>query len=682
MKFITKEHRNGNERFVLRLPAWESFDPSLALEELRGLISEGRALAERQSQSRGGESPVRPWEELLDRLGKTWGPLSHLYGVDQESYPGIVAAYEEGERLLSEYSTDICQHAGLYSKYRSFAASNAYVSLDAEERRILDESLLDFRLSGVELSPENKARLKSVIARLAELSTRFSQHVQDAQNAWSKFFADDHRLKGVHPDVLATMRDAARREGKEGFLVTVHQPIYIALIERAADRELRREVYEAYHTRASDQGPLAGQFDTGPLMREIVALRAESAKILGYPTYNALRLEKRMAPSVGDVTAFLGRLEREVVGRAKEEYARLVEFARRELSLEDLLPWDIAYASRAMREKEFGIDQETLRAYFPEDRVFVALFELLRRIYGIEFREQTDVPMWRDGVRFFEVVEKGNVIGGVYADLYARRGKRPGAWMDSAVDRFVESDRTIQLPIAYFNCNFLPQLGDRAFLRHDEVETVFHEFGHVIHHLLSMTRFPSSGMGSVEWDAVEFPSQIMERWCWEPELLRTMTAHRETGAPMPEELIERLVASRNFQVAMFLSRQLALATFDWELHLLASENPDVQAVWDQVQTRILPAPYPAWSRFPNAFSHIFDGGYAAGYYSYLWAEVLAADAFEEFHSCGVFDESVGGRFRREVLAPGSTRPMIEGFRAFLRRDPDLSALLRSYGLIH
>jgi oligopeptidase A len=666
---------------LLTLPDWGDFDPKRQLEELRVLIEEGRKLADRKANtSESDTEPIfLPWERLHDRIAKAWGPLSHLHGVDQESYSQIVETYEEGDRLLSAYATDIGQHEGLFAAYRLFAKGETYRELGTEERRIIDEAIIDFELSGVALPKEQKTRLREINARLSELSARYSQNIQSAQNAWSKLVSDPSVLDGVSQETIAAMRSAAKREGKDGYLVTIHQPIFIALIEQAKNADLRREIYEAYHTRASDQGPTAGRFDNGPIMEEIIALRSESAKILGYPSFNAYRLTKRMAPSVEDVSAFLHELESRAVPKAKEEFALLREFAASELGISEPQPWDIAFIARIMKERTFGIDQEALRAYFPEDRVLKSLFGLLGRIYGIELRERTDIPVWRDGVRFFEVKDGNRTIGGVYADLYSRRGKRPGAWMDSAVERFV-NDGAIQLPVAYFNCNFLPQEGKRATLRHDEVETIFHEFGHVIHHLLGETRYPSTGMGRVEWDAVEFPSQIMENWCWEREMLKEMTAHVESGEPMPGEMIERLIASRTYHIGLFLARQLTLASFDWALHLEAEGKKSPQKLWDEIQARIMPMPYPAWSRYPNAFSHIFDGGYAAGYYSYLWAEVLAADAYRIFRAQGIFDRETGTRFRREILSMGSIRPMMEGFRAFCGREPDPKALLVSYGI--
>lgn len=683
MRYVEENRGETNgERTFLALPQWSDFDPRRQLEELRVLLSEGRALADAQASSfssRSSEPLFLSWERFHDRVGKAWGPVAHLYAVDQESYPGIEEVYEEGERILSEFSTEIGHHEGLYQAYRALKTSDAYETLDEEEKRIVDRSISDFELSGVTLSPEKKARMREANARISALSTRFSQNLQEAQNAWSLHFPDDSRLGGISLKTKEAMRDAAMRERKEGFLVTVHQPIYAALIEQANDRELRRMVYEAYHTRASDQGPLAGKYDNGPLMREIVSLRNDVATLLGFPNYNAFRLKKRMAPSVGDVSSFLSALEARAVPAAKTEFATLREFARKELGMGEILPWDVAYVARIMKEREYGIDQEELRTYFPEDRVFEELFLVLGRLYGVTFTERKDVPTWKPGIRFFEVADGERLLGGVYADLYARRGKRPGAWMDSAIERF-RFDGKVQLPIAYFNCNFLPQKEGRATLRHDEIETIFHEFGHVIHHILSEANYPSTGMGSVEWDAVEFPSQILENWCWKPEVLREMGADIRTRERIPDKLVERLAASRLFHVGMFLARQLTLGIFDWELHLRAAQCPDVQKLWDEIQERMMPLPYPSWSRYPNAFSHIFDGGYAAGYYSYLWAEVLSADAFSVFEEHGVFDRKIGRKFRQEILAPGSSRPMMEGFRAFRGREPDPSALFRSYGM--
>lgn len=681
MRYILENRSEGQgERVVLALPDWSDFDLKRQLQDLEALLLEGERLAEIQAQSRAISEPLfLPWEQLHDRIHKAWGPIAHLYNVNQEAYPEIQKVFEAGERILSDFATRIGQHEGLYRAYLSFRYGDAYAALDAEGRRVVDEGIKDFELSGVLLSQQKKTRIREINTRLSDLSTRYAQNIQDSQNAWSLHLTDDSRLIGVPDAAKEAMRASAHREGKEGYLVTVHQPIYIALIERAEDRELRKTIYEAYHTRASDQGPLAGKFDNAPLMREIVSLRHESAVLLGFPSYNAFRLAKRMAPSTGDVSSFLAELSARVVPRAKKEFAELVAFARNELEISEVLPWDVAYIARAMKERRFGVDQEALREYFTEDRVFETLFSVLGRVYGIEFRERRDIPVFADGVRFFEVWQDGRMLGGVYADLYARRGKRPGAWMDNATDRMI-NEGIIQLPVAYFNCNFLPQTGGKAALRHDDIETVFHEFGHVLHHVLCATKYPSTGMGSVEWDAVEFPSQMTENWCWRPEVLRDMGVHRGTGEPIPDSLVERLVSSRLFHSGMFLARQLALGLFDWELHLRAAESFDPQAMWDDIQKRLMPMPFPAWSRYPNAFSHIFDGGYAAGYYSYLWAETLAADAFEDFQKGDVFNREIGKRFQREILAPGGSRPMMESFRAFRGREPDPGALLRAYGI--
>ncbi len=667
----------------MSLPDWGSFAASGSLEDLKRFVAKGRALADSQAahEDHTFDSLVLPWEELSESITRVWGPVGHLYNVSQYDHPKLREANEEGERLLASYGSDIGQHEGLYRAYLRYRDSSDYLTLDPERKRIVDENVKDFILSGVGLEAKDKVRLKAINERLAELSNAFSANIQGAQDAWEKHVTDPKVLEGVPIATLKQMEAQARSQGLDGYLMTIQQPVYIALIAHAKDRSLRQEIYMAYHTRASDIGPGDGRFDNTPLIEEILELRREKARILGFPDYNSYSLARKMAPSVRAVNEFLGVLEVGTKEKAKEEYLELVRYAQKKLGLEDLEPWDIAYVSEYLRKETLAVDHEALRDYFPEQKVFEGMFGLLEKIYGIRFTARDDVSRWRDDVRFFEVRgEDGSLIGGVYADLFARAGKRPGAWMDVTVDRITRPGGT-QVPVAYFNCNFtVPSSGEDAMLRHDEVETVFHEFGHVLHHLLSEARYPSSGMGSVEWDGIEVPSQIMENWCWEKEMIRLLTAHKTTGKALPDEDIDRLLATRTFHIGLFLARQLVFGAFDWELHLASDGTKRTQELWEEIHARIIPFSIPHWVRVPNSFSHIFDGGYAAGYYSYLWAEVLALDIFSLFRVRGIFDRATGIRFRREVLAKGATRPLMEGVVALLGREPRTDALFEQYGI--
>lgn len=686
MLYTEKINKVGTDTLILALPDWKTFDPQEALIQLEALIAKGTALADKQAGEKEHTflSLILPWEELSAEFTRVWGPVGHMNNVDKDTYPDLTHIHDKGAMLLSRYGSAIGMHEGLARAYRTYLESKEFMTLSAGYQKIVTDALRDFRLAGVDLPKEKKERLVEINERLTELGNKFGDNVTDAQSLWKKHITDETALTGIPDATRAAMRAAAESEGKEGYLLTVHQPIYMSVIQYADDRELRRLSYEAYMTRASDQGPSAGTAkDNAPLMNEIVSLRNEKAILLGFTTYNEYSLARKMAPSVARVDEFLRDMNARVHERAVTEINTLKDFAKVDLGLTELFPWDVSYVAEKKRKKDFDIDHEEIRAYFPVTQVFTGLFALLEKIYGVTFHEEKDVSVWRAEVTFFSMRDShGALRGGVYADLFARNGKRPGAWMDTCVER-ITIDHSTTLPVAYFNCNFTqPEEGEVATLRHDEVETLFHEFGHVLHHILGKADLPSIGMGVVEWDAIEYPSQIMEYWCWEKDMLPLLSSHVATKEKLPARMIDRLLASQRYNAGMFLARQLTFATFDWELHRRAAGGVfDLQAAWTETRDRIGVVPTPQWERFINAFNHIFDGSYAAGYYSYLWAETLAADVFEEFVLKGIFDRATGEKYLREILEVGGTRPMMESFRAFRGRDPKPDALLRRYGLL-
>ncbi|MDI5883891.1 oligopeptidase A [Cobetia amphilecti] len=621
-----------------------------------------------------------PLEALGDRLSQAWSPVSHLNSTMNS--PKLREAYQACLAKLSAYSTWVGQNNDLAAAYQRLADSDEFASLDEAQQKAITNSLRDFRLAGVDLPQDKKQRYGEIQARLSELSNTFSNHVLDATQAWHKD-VEEEALAGVPESGLEALKANAEAKGLEGYRITLDFPSFFPVLSYADNRELREEVYTAFVTRASEKGPNAGEFDNGPVIEEILALRQELAALIGFDDYASLSLATKMADSPAQVIAFLDDLATRAVPQAREEFNELAAYATESLGIDDLQPWDVGYASEKLRESRYAINQEQLRPYFPAPQAIDGLFEVVNRLYGITFK-QREVPVWHEDVSYYEVIENDTPIAGFYLDLYAREGKRGGAWMDECRVRRRREDGSLQLPVAYLTCNFTRPVGDRpALLTHDEVVTLFHEFGHGLHHMLTRQEVAEvSGINGVAWDAVELPSQFMENFCYEREGLDLIARHVDTGERLPDDMLERLQAARNFQAAMTMVRQLEFSLFDFRLHheLDKPSASDVQALLDEVRSKVAVVPAVEFNRFQNGFSHIFAGGYAAGYYSYKWAEVLSADAFSAFEESAVFDTTTGQRFRDEVLARGGSRDAAELFRAFRGRDPQVDALLRHSGI--
>jgi len=621
-------------------------------------------------------------EELEDRLNRAWSPVSHLHGVkDSEA---LREAYAAAQEKIVEHASELGQNRELYAAVRAVADTNGFATLPRAARTLVEHELRDFRLSGVALEEPARSRFREIANELAKLSTDFENAVLDATDAWSESITDESALAGIPESGRAVLRAYAEEKDTEGWRVTLKQPSVQAVLTYADDRALRERVYRAYQTRASDQGPDAMRFDNSARIEKIVALRHEAAQLLGFHDSAEESLATKMAPSPDAVFAFLHDLAARAKPVAERELAELREFAAKELALADLEPWDVGYASEKLRERKYALSEEELKPYFALDPVIDGLFAITERVFGVSLRRRDGVDVWHPDVRYYDLVDaNGKVFAGAYVDLYARAGKRGGAWMDVCVSRFRHEGRT-QLPVAFLTCNFGPPTATTpSLLTHDDVLTLFHEFGHGLHHLLTEVDYPGvSGISGVEWDAVELPSQFMENFGWQREALDLFARHYQTGERLPDELFARMQAARYFHAGLFLVRQLEFALFDFRIHREFDPVRGVRVlqILDEVRNEVAVIHPPAWQRFPHAFTHIFAGGYAAGYYSYLWAEVLSADAFDRFEHEGIFNRDVGDAYRKSILAVGGSRPALESFIEFRGREPQPDALLRSYGL--
>jgi len=622
-------------------------------------------------------------ERLDQRLSRAWAPVSHLHAVADTRE--LRAAYEQAEEKITDFASALGQNRDLYAKVQAVADAPDFAQRSRPERALVEHALRDFKLSGVALEEPARTRFRDIANELSKLTTAFSNAVLDATDAWQEHIQDERDLAGIPESGRAVLREYAREHELDGWLVTLKQPAVQAVLTYADNRPLRERVYWAYQTRASDQGPDAGKFDNSERMEKILALRHEAAQLLGFANAAEESLATKMAETPNEVLTFL----RDLIARAKpvaqHELEELRAFARSELGLEILESWDVAYASEKLRLARYALDEEQLKAYFPLPSVMDGMFALAGKLYGISVEPAREpVDTWHPDVRYCEVRDAGGTaIAGVYLDLYARSGKRGGAWMDVCRARFRDGDG-VQLPIAFLTCNFAPPSGERpSLLTHDDVQTLFHEFGHGLHHMLTRIDLPSiGGIDGVEWDAVELPSQFMENFCWNRQALDLFAKHWSTGERLPDELFDKMLAARHFQAGMFLCRQLEFGLFDFLLH--ANYDPArgarVMETLEAARREAAVLHPPAWQRFPHAFTHIFAGGYAAGYYSYLWAEVLSADVFGAFEEHGVIDAATGARFRDEFLGVGASRPALESFVAFRGRAPQPDALLHSYGL--
>ncbi|MCC5791347.1 MAG: M3 family metallopeptidase [Legionellaceae bacterium] len=625
------------------------------------------------------EHLMQPLEEMEDELERIWAPVSHLHGVlDSEA---VRQCYERCLPHLSAYDSAIGQNYQLYQAISSIDAQN----LNTVQKKIISDRLLAFELAGVHLSPEKKQRFEKIQAKLSELSNRFENNLLDATHDFSLYLPDDKRLAGLPDHSLQRARELAMAENKPGFLLNLEFPCYYAIVTYAEDRQLRETFYHAYITRASDTGPSAGRFDNGPVINDILHLRHETAQLLGFANFAEYSLASKMAESTEEVMHFLEGLCNRARHQAVVEFEQLADFARQSCAIAPLMPWDIAFVSEKKRQERFHLSQEALRQWFPLSTVLAGLFTMIQRLYGLRVHNIQDAQGWHPDVQCYQIYDDNHKLRGtIFADFFARSNKRGGAWMDSLQSRRKHPDGSIQEPVATLNCNFAnPTEPSEAYLSHDEVLTLFHEFGHCLHHILTQVDYISvSGIHGVEWDAVELPSQFFENWCWDHTALQLLTQQAETGEPLPYTWYERLLASKNFQSAMAMMRQLEFSLFDFRLHrdFRPGDERAVDTILADVRQKTSVTPPAAYNRFPQSFSHIFGGGYAAGYYSYKWAEVLSSDAFSRFEEEGIFNAQTGRDFLHCILETGGSQKAIEAFMAFRGRLPTHDALLKHNGI--
>ncbi|MGD8379840.1 MAG: M3 family metallopeptidase [Gammaproteobacteria bacterium] len=665
------------------LPAFDDIRPEHVAPAVDTVLAENRTMLE-EALTDCGDEPR--WERLFgrldvmdERLHRAWAPIAHLNAV--RNTPEMREAYNACLDRVSDYSTEIAQNASLYRACELLAKRRR--ELDPVQRKILDDTLRDFRLAGVHLPGGKKKRAAELFQSLARLATRFEENVLDATHDWHETVADENELRGVPQDVKARLAAAASAEGDKGWRLGLDFPTYFAIMTHAESRKLRERMYHASVTRASETGPGAGKWDNSQVMVEILARRGELARLMGYANYAEYSLATKMAESPHEVADFLGQLVERVRPAAEREFRELEAFAREELGLGTLEAWDVGFASEKLRQQRFGLSEEAVRPYFPLNQVLNGLFEIACRVFGISASERHDISAWHEDVRFFELRDaEGELRGSLYTDFFARKGKRSGAWMDDAIGRWHRPEG-LQHPVAYLVCNFPPpnELG-HSLLSHDEVITLFHEFGHCMQHVLTQVDYPNAaGINGVPWDAVELPSQMNENFAWDRECLSYIGSHVESGEPLPDSVREQMLAARDFQSAMKLVRQLEFAIFDLEAHMGEfAEISDLRALLDDVRARVAVVPVPDYNRFAHGFSHIFGGGYAAGYYSYLWAEVLAADCWSAFEEAGVFNVETGRRYLQTVLEQGGSREALDIFRDFRGREPLLEPFLRQHGV--
>lgn len=679
------------------LPPFNKIQPDQVIPALEQLLKDNRTTVEATLKAAKNTSQptwqqlITPLEAAADNLARSWSPVSHLNSV--KNSPELRTAYQACLPKLSEYSTWFNQNPELFKAYQALA-TNPAANLNPAQQKMLSNTLRDFRLSGVDLPEAKKQRFAQIQQRLAKLSNQFSNNVLDATQSWTKLVTDESQLIGLPESAKESAAAAAQAKDLQGWLFTLDFPSFQPVMTYADNRELRQEVYTAFVTRASDQGPFSkkensekenstGQWNNAAIMEEILALKEEKAQLLGFESYAHLSVEKKMARSPEEVLAFLNNLAAKAHPQALQEFAELKTFAEQQ-GVDNLEAWDVGYYSEKLRLERYNLSQEELRPWFPANKVTQGLFKVVKQLFNVEFKQDTKVCTWHTDAHYYQVLRDGEPIAGFYLDLYAREGKRGGAWMDVCRDRRRTAEGQIQLPVAYLTCNFTPPVGEQpSLLTHNEVTTLFHEFGHGLHHMLTQVEVPEvSGINGVAWDAVELPSQFMENFCWEREGLDLITSHVETGEPLPQALFEKMLAAKNFQSAMQMVRQLEFSLFDFRLHLeLKQPNAQaIQALLDEVRQAVSVVPTAEFNRFQNSFSHIFAGGYAAGYYSYKWAEVLSADAFSAFEEEGTFNAATGLRFCQSILEQGGSQDAMALFTAFRGREPKIDALLRHSGI--
>ncbi|MDR4516389.1 MAG: M3 family metallopeptidase [Nitrosomonas sp.] len=693
------------------LPHFDEINTAHITPAIEALLNENKAIIDKirhDDQLPTWQSFVQPMVDANERLSRAWGQISHLNAV--MNTPELREMYNKNLPLITQFCAELSQDQQLFEKFKQLRASNEFDMLSPARKKIVDNELRDFRLGGAELPPEKKQRFLKIQEALSELSSKFNDNLLDATNAFSLLVEKTDEVSGIPEDVLHSARQLAEKESRNGWKFTLHMPSYLPIQQYADNRALREKMYHAYYTRASEFNMSDDQsgekrWDNMPLINDILALREEEAKLLGYQNYAEVSLATKMASSPSQVLDFLRELAAKAKPYAERDLQELQQFAAKELNLPKLEAWDIAYASEKLRQARYAFSDQEVKQYFPEDKVLPGMFKLVEKLYGISIVPADSIELehkiqyWHPDVKLFDIFDvAGVLIGRFYVDLYARASKRGGAWMDGAIARrrveCAQHGSTIQLPVAYLTCNFSPPVSidgqhRPALFTHNEVIVLFHEFGHGLHHLLTQVDdLNVSGIGGVEWDAVELPSQFMENFCWEWDVLAEMSRHVNTGESLPKELFDKMLAAKNFQSGMQMVRQIEFALFDMHLHYDFDPHGDktVLQLLDDVRKEVAVITPPAYNRFPNSFAHIFGGGYAAGYYSYKWAEVLSADAYGLFEenaeksNSGVVDNGTGSRFRQEILATGGSRPAMESFVAFRGREPQMEALLRHNGM--
>ena len=627
------------------------------------------------------ENVITPLEQATEQLGRAWGMVGHLNSVMDS--PALRAAYNENLPIVTAFWTELGQNLALYNQYKALAAQPEFKTLPAARQQIIHHALRDFRLSGAELTGSAQTRFAEIQEEQAALAQKFSENVLDATNDFALYISDEAELAGMPADDLAAMQAAAEKDGKSGWKITLHLPSYSPVMQYADNRNLREQLYRAYVTRASEFPNQHDKlWDNTPLITQLLALRQEEAQLLGYQSFAEVSLVSKMAESPAQVINFLHGLAQRARPYAERDVAELRQFAANELGLTDLQAWDVPYASEKLRQQRYAFSENEVKQYFPEPQVLAGLFRVIQTLFGVQIKADT-FPTWHPSVRTFRIEKpNGELVGQFYLDPYARAGKRGGAWMDDVRGR-KRTTTGLQTPIAHLVCNFPEPVGNKpALLTHDDVITLFHECGHGLHHLLTQVEdLGVSGISGVEWDAVELPSQFMENFCWEWEVLQGMTQHVESGAPLPRALYDKMLAAKNFQSGMQTLRQIEFSLFDMQLHAATHTVTNPQDLLDQIRAQIAVMTPPIYNRFQNSFSHIFAGGYAAGYYSYKWAEVLSADAYAQFEETGVLNPLTGQQYWREILGVGGSRPALDSFQAFRGRKPTLDALLRHNGML-
>jgi oligopeptidase A len=669
--------------YTPKLPPFSQIKPEHIVPALEQVLNDNRQQIAQLVDSTKHftwDNFVQPLNELNDRVNQIWNPISNLHSMIDS--PEFRQAYNQCLPLLSAYSSELGHNKKLYNGYKAIAENGEFERLEVAQQQIIHNELRDFRLAGVDLSPEKQARYKEIQQRLSQLTTQFSENVLDATNAWKKHITQVEEIAGLPDSTRALLKQNAEQENLPGWLLTLDFPCYFSVINYADNRQLRYEMYVAYMTRASDQGPHAGQWDNTQVMKEILALRHELANLLGFNNYAEYSLSTKMADSPESVLTFLTDLAQRSRPMAQQELAELTQFVQENDGIESLEMWDVPYYSEKLRQHRYAISQETLRPYFPLPKVLTGLFEIIKRLFGMTIQPAENQEIWHTDVQFFKIIDEQNELRGyLYLDNYARKGKRGGAWAGDCLARH-RTTQGLQLPVVCLGCNFTPPVGEQpSLLTHQEVTTLFHEFGHGLHHLLTTVDYaPVAGLNGVVWDAVELPSQFLENWCWQKPALDLLAAHYQTSQPLPDELFNKMRAAKNFQAGLFMLRQLEFSIFDFRLHQEYTPDIDIQKLSNDVRQQIAVLYPPDFTRFTHSFSHIFAGGYAAGYYSYKWAEVLSADAFAKFAENGIFDTATGRQFLHAILEKGGSQEPMTLFVEFRGREPKIDALLKQCGI--